>query len=122
MSPRIQKTTVRLHHLTPAEAEVWVTAELNEASSGLELRGRLVGPRCPGATTVEVAYPFRPCPEGVADQPHALAVRAFIPEPSIWTEQTPFVYEGPLELWRDGECQDKVKVTVGLRFGNSHPR
>ena len=79
-----------------------------------ELRGRLMGPRCAYAATVEVAYPFRPLlrrPEGLAD----LTVRAVIPEPSLWEPSCPFLYGGTVELWEDGVRCDQAPIRRGLR-------
>lgn len=114
MSNSIRRTTVEVRRATPAEAEVWVVAEPEEVTPATELRGRLVGPRLPGRTTVEVPYPFRPAP-GAAGSPRTLAVRVVIPEPNLWTEAAPFVYEGPLELWQDGRRCDAVAVSVALK-------
>jgi hypothetical protein len=38
-----------------------------------------------------------------------------IPEPNVWTEATPFVYEGTLELWQDGERQDQAPISVAFK-------
>jgi hypothetical protein len=114
----IRETRVEIRRLTPTEADVWFIAELDSVSPGTELRGRLVGPKCPGVTTVEVPYVL--CrPRGLdADSPKNLAVHALIPEPNMWTEQTPFVYEGPLELWQDNKLCDVVSLSVGLKFSH----
>jgi len=111
----IRKTTIEIQRLSAAEAEVWVSAELEELTPSTELRGKFTGPRCPGVTTVEVAYPLRPLPRLPASPPATLTVRALIPEPSLWTETTPFLYTGRLELWQDGACADVVKLVVGLK-------
>jgi hypothetical protein len=79
-----------------------------------ELRGRLMGPRCPGVSTIEIAYPLRP----LSAEGNTLTARVLIPEPNLWTEATPFVYEGPVELWQDGQCCDATRVTVGLKLGS----
>ena len=77
-----------------------------------QVRGRLTGPRCPYTTTVEVAYPFREHSRdyGEGGSPR-LTLRAIIPEPSWWDPQTPFLYEGPVELWQDGRLVD-VSLSV----------
>ena len=113
MSNRIRRTTVEVRRLLPTEAEVWVIAEVADVTATSELRGRLMGPKCPGVTTVEVAYPFRPPPQ-YATSVNGLAVRAVIPEPNLWTETTPFFYDGPLELWEDGRRCEVVQVSVTL--------
>ena len=116
MTNRIRTTSVEVRRLSPAEAEVWVTAELDAVTPATELRGRLVGPRCPGMSTVEVAYPFRPVPGLSAGPADRLTVRAIVPEPNLWTEKMPFVYEGTLELWQDGQRCDTAAVSVPLRL------
>lgn len=115
MSNQIRKTSVEVRRLSAAEAEVWIEAEPAAVTATTALRGRLVGPRCPGVSTVEVAYLFRPLPP-TSDRPaERLAVRVLIPEPNLWTEETPFFYEGSLELWQDEERQDSVRLSVALK-------
>ncbi len=115
MSNRIKQTRVEVRRLSSAEADVWVTAEVEVVTPTTELRGRLTGPRCPGVTTVEVAYPLRPLPRPADGRANTLAVRALIPEPNLWTETTPFVYEGRLELWQDNQRADVAPLAVGLK-------
>src|SRR4051812_27257434 len=82
----------------PAEPEVWITVTPAFQTPTTDVRGRLMGPRCHYASTVEVAYPLRPFarpPEGLP----ALARRVVIPEASLWEPQCPFLYQGPVELW-----------------------
>src|SRR5260221_11284590 len=81
-----------------------------------EVRGRLMGPRCVYASTVEVAYPLRaghgaPAPEA---NPRIIK-RVVIPEPNWWDPISPFLYEGPLELWQDGELCDQRTLRHALR-------
>jgi hypothetical protein len=114
MSNRIIQLHVRDRSLDPAQAELWVNAEAEHVSSTTELRGRLMGPRCRYAATVEVAYPLRPFarrPEGL----NGPAARVVIPEPSLWDPEGPFVYQGIVELWEDGRLCDQVVLRRGLR-------
>jgi hypothetical protein len=103
---------VRNDRLTPAEAEVRVTVALRGVLAEPELRGRLVGPRCAYASTVEVAYPWRPLSP---ERPNVLAARVIIPEPSLWDPVCPFLYEGPLELSHKGGRGYTWQVSHGLR-------
>jgi hypothetical protein len=100
--------------LTPNEAEVWVFVEAESMSATTEVRGRLMGPSCPYASTVEAAYPLRPFrewPEGFSP----LTRRVIIPEPSMWDTVSPHLYRGVVELWEDGQLCDRVSVRHGLR-------
>jgi hypothetical protein len=49
-------------------------------------------------------------------------MRVVIPEPSLWDPISPFLYEGPIELWQDGQRCDSVQVRHGLRWfsGTGH--
>jgi Glycosyl hydrolases family 2 len=113
MSNRIRNTRIDIRRLSPAEAEVWVTVELEVVTSGSELRGKVTGPRCPGVTTVEIAYALLPLTRERQD--YALLARVVIPEPNLWTEATPFVYNARVELWEQGQRVDVANVAVGLK-------
>lgn len=76
--------------LDPAEAEIVFTGDPPPG-------GRVMGPRCAYASTVEVAYRLTPRPGGA---------RVVIPEPSFWDPQTPLLYEAVV-----GE----IRSTIGLR-------
>jgi hypothetical protein len=84
------------HHLDPMRAEV----RIRSIPAATEFHGRLMGPRCRFATTVEVAYPFRRL-----ETPGEFA--AVVPEPSLWEPAKPFFYEGRVE-WTgpQGERKD----------------
>jgi hypothetical protein len=114
MSNRILQIQVREHSLDPAQADLWITASAENVTPATELRGRLEGPRCLYAATVEIGYPLRPFtrrPDGM----EGLAARVVIPEPSLWEPQCPFVYQGTVELWQDGVRCDQVQIRRGLR-------
>ena len=84
--PAIRRVHVRYRSLSPAAAEVWVSAEVAGATPGAvgELHGRVMGPRCRYATTVEVAYPLRPLPP--------LPVRGYAPPRPMATVQAAFQF------------------------------
>jgi hypothetical protein len=116
MENRIRRIEVHDRSLNPISAEVWISVLPEQHTATTEVRGRLMGPRCPYSNTVEVAYPLRPLP------PHqktasssGLTVRAVIPEASLWEPQCPFLYQGPIELWQDGQCCDRIILSHGLR-------
>src|SRR5438105_3893021 len=102
MANRIRDFHLRDQLDDPAEAEVWVGVIPEQITPATEVRGRLMGPRCHYASTVEVAYPLRLFvrrPEGLP----GLAMRVVIPEASLWEPESPFLYLGPIELWEDGK-------------------
>ncbi len=116
MDNRIRQITVRNVQLNPSQAEVWITVVPEHQTPTTEVRGRLMGPRCPYASTVEVAYPLRPLsPSQKPTEPGGFTQRVIIPEVSLWEPQCPFLYQGPIELWQDGQRRDQVLVRHGLR-------
>jgi hypothetical protein len=110
MSNRIREVALSQHRWDAAEAEIWITVQPEQPGAGLELRGRLVGPRCPGVRTIEVAYPLRPLPAAAA--PAGLAARVVIPEPVAWQPDHPCCYEGTVELWQHGQKCDQAPLRV----------
>ena len=117
MENRIRRITVFAEHQTPTT----------------EVRGRLMGPCCPYASTVEVAYPLHPLSGALgaltqprspalgaltqprSPEPAGLTRRVIVPEASFWEPQCPFLYQGPIELWQDGQRRDRVIVKHGMR-------
>src|ERR1043166_282298 len=79
---------VHVRRLDPSLAELHIT--FNDLPHGVELSGRLMGPRCPGVTRVEVASRLRP-PRS------ANPWQLLIPERVFWSVDRPMVYEGPFE-------------------------
>jgi len=114
MTNRIVDIDVRTHRLSPTEAEVWVVVTAERTTPTTTVRGRFVGPRCALSSTTEVAYPLRPFPRKPADLPE-LAARLVIPEPNCWEPECPFVYDGVIELWQDGQRCD-VRQVPGYRL------
>jgi hypothetical protein len=49
-------------------------------------------------------------------------MRVIIPEASFWDPESPFLYEGPVELWQGGRLCDQVRLRRGLRITNLGPR
>jgi hypothetical protein len=120
MSNRIRDVQVTQRRWDAAEAELWITVTPEQLTPTTDLRGRLVGPRCPGVSTVEVAYALRPLPHSGAD-PTALTARVIIPDPLVGEPNRPFYYEGPVELWQDGQKCDEAPVRVLGRNSPSAP-
>jgi hypothetical protein len=112
---KLCEVNAEVHRLSPAEAEVWLQIDAREVAPSTEVRGRLTGPRCPGRTTIEVAYPlraFNQLPPGLPP----LSRRVVIPDPSLWEPERPFVYHAVIELWQDGKCCDRAEFDYGLRM------
>jgi hypothetical protein len=117
MSNKLGQVSVHVHRLSAAEAEIWLLIEAERVTPMTEVRGRLVGPRCPGVTTIEVAYPLRPFPRQPEGVP-LLSRRAVIPEPSLWEPERPYVYRAVVELWEDGQPCDLAEFDYGLRMAS----
>jgi hypothetical protein len=99
---------MRIHALDPTRADIRI--QFDGLPLGVEVRGRLMGPRCPGVSTVEVSYRLHAM---IGDASRTYQV--LIPEPNFWAPEHPFRYEGPVEFWRDGVLVGKITVSVGLR-------
>ena len=115
MSNKLRQVTAQVRRLSAAEAEVWLLIEAERITPTTEVRGRLMGPRCPGVSTIEVAYPLRPFPRQPEGLP-PLSRRVVIPEPSLWEPGQPFVYQAVVELWEDGQRCDGAEFDYGLRM------
>jgi hypothetical protein len=95
-------------------AEVHLEVTVARWTARTEIRGRLMGPTCAFAQTVEVAYPLRPLPAHPQDAT-TRSFRVIIPEASLWDLESPFLYHGPVELWQDGVRVDQFHLVHGLR-------
>ncbi len=115
MDNRIVDVRIEDRSLDPASAEVWVTVTPGRLTPTTEVRGRLMGPRSPYASTVEIAYPLAPLRRPEPTVPGALRSRVVLPEPSLWSPEGPYLYEGPVELWQDGQRCQRVTLRHGLR-------
>lgn len=118
MSNKLLQVTAQLRRLSAAEAEVWLLIEAERMTPTTEVRGRLVGPRCPGLSTIEVAYPLRPFPQQPDGVP-PLSRRVVIPEPSLWEAERPYVYRAIVELLEAGQVCDRAEFDYGLRMTDS---
>jgi hypothetical protein len=114
MDNHIRRIEVCDRSLAPAAAEVWIAVEPERRTPTTEVRGRLTGPRCAYANTVEVAYPLRPL-HRVPEESAGITMRVPIPEASLWEPESPFLYQGLVELWQDGRKCDQAAIRHGLR-------
>jgi hypothetical protein len=96
---------------TPAVAEFLVHVDVDTPVMGYEVVGRAVGPRCPGVSTVEVSYPMN----AVRIIANRLSLRCVIPEPNMWTSETPFTYSVSVDLLHDGKVVATRSGTVKFR-------
>jgi hypothetical protein len=122
MENRILDIQVEDRSLDPISAEVWITVRPEHLTPTTEVRGRLMGPSCPYASTVEIAYPLQLLRRPEQLSPGAMRYRVVIPEASLWDPQSPFLYGGPVELWQDGRLAEKRLVRHGLRHIIIGPR
>lgn len=122
MTNRILSVSLVNRSLDPASAELSLVVRPECIAPTTELRGRLHGPRCPYAETIEIGYPLLPPRPDQARTPETLSARIAIPEPSFWDPQSPFLYVGNLELWQGGTCHDRVKIVHGMREISLGPR
>jgi hypothetical protein len=117
MANRIRDFVIVNHRLDPIETELHIHVKVDELSPATGLRGRLTGPRCAYASTVEIAYPMKQIEHG-----GHVVLRVVIPEPSWWHPQTPFLYQGPLELWENGAVCERVDISHGIRLAQLTPK
>jgi hypothetical protein len=115
MDTRIARVEVLDRIISSAAAEVHIVVKPEPWDRLLQLRGRLMGPRCVFASTVEVAYHLRPLSDDRKTESETLVARVAIPEPSLWDPISPFLYAGPIELWCGQHRCDVALVRHGLR-------
>src|SRR5437868_12513844 len=114
MTNRICHIEIRERSADPAQSELWICVHPERETPATEVVGRFTGPHCRYATTVEVAYPLRRFPR-VPEGLQGIARRVVIPEPSFWEPESPFLYDGTIELWENGAAIDCVQLRRGLR-------
>ncbi|CAN5598120.1 hypothetical protein BH10PLA2_BH10PLA2_15520 [soil metagenome] len=111
------KASIRKHivRLTQAEAEIRFLVRTSSSGEDLHVRGRLMGPRCPYSSTVEVAYPLKEI-ERTSDAAGqtSILLRTIIPEPSMWDPQSPFLYSGPVGIWQRDQVLEQHTMQVGF--------
>jgi hypothetical protein len=100
--------------VSPAEADVWFSAVVQRVTPGAEVRGRVVGPRCLFAKTVEVAAPLRSVRHREQEEAVLIARTAF-PQPGFWGLDIPLLYRVVVELWQDGQRCEVSGFDLGFR-------
>jgi len=116
MTNSIKNISIWNQRLNPAEAEVAISVTPEHVFSMTQVRGRLVGPQCRYASTVEVAYALSEVSREYdsTDIP-GITCKVLIPEPSLWDPVSPFLYKGQVELWESGKQFEVVHITHCLR-------
>jgi hypothetical protein len=116
MTNSIKNIRIWNHRLNPAEAELAISVKPEHAFSMTQVRGRLVGPQCRYASTVEVAYALRETGREYASEGiPGIICKVLIPEPSLWDPVSPFLYKGQIELLESGKQCEVVQITHCLR-------
>jgi hypothetical protein len=116
MTNSIKNISIWNQRLNPAEAEVAINVTPEHVFSMTQVRGRLVGPQCRYASTVEVAYALRETGREYASEGiPGIICQALIPEPSLWDPVSPFLYKGQIELLESGKQCEVVQITHCLR-------
>ena len=112
---KIQQLTIQQKRLSSVEAELWVIVHVERIDPSTEIRGCLVGPLCSSIETVQINYPIKPIPRPIEYADNILVGRVIIPEPNVWTPQTPFLYEGGVQLWHEGKCADNKPLRATFK-------
>jgi hypothetical protein len=112
MNPQPPKITTEIVRLTSAIAELLIHADFGSDAGEVALAGKLMGPRCPGAETIEIAYALRGLPVTAT---HRRSARVVIPEPNLWEVNTPYTYWGMVEIHIDNKPVAAHPIEVGLK-------
>src|SRR6476646_8207256 len=92
-----------------AQARVYAQFQTSQRE-GLTLAGRLRGPTCAYADTLQTTLPFVDRGSGPS-----LLAEAYLLEPSFWTPDLPHLYRAELELRRGSEVIARTERPFGLR-------
>jgi len=84
------------------DAELWIVGPP-------EMTGRLAGPKTRCASTIEIPFYLQKIPHPNAP---AGGQRVLIPEPNLWSPETPYLYEAKLDL---GPSRGKAVFSWGFR-------
>jgi beta-galactosidase/beta-glucuronidase len=111
---RITSMTIELTYADSAVAQFLVRAMVDGSADGGVLKGRVVGPQCPGRTTIEIAYVL----ETLEISEASVTLKGVIPEPNVWTAEAPFLYEVTVEVLVDGRRMDSRTSKLALRHNS----
>jgi hypothetical protein len=116
MTNQIKEILIDVIRLDATVAELWITVIPDRVTDGTCVRGRVTGPRCALATTVDVSYPLRETSRQY-DKEGVLCIhsRVVIPEPNVWDPISPFEYLCKLELWQGDQRCDQTERVIQLK-------
>jgi len=104
---KITSLTVEMVRADTSVAQFLVRLTLDGSVTDCTLQGSVVGPRCPGITTVEIAYPLVLVETNEANA----SLKGVIPEPNLWTPEAPFVYEMTVDV-RLGDRKTDMRTSI----------
>ncbi|HEV3385118.1 MAG TPA: hypothetical protein VG097_09890 [Gemmata sp.] len=108
---KIASMTVEMQRADTAVAQFLVRIAVDGRVEGCEMKGRVVGPRCEGISTVETALPL----VLVEASEKTATLKGVIPEPNLWSTEAPFLYELKVEVWQGGRQTDTRTNMLALR-------
>src|SRR5579871_4918830 len=108
---KIVKVTAEFVRADTTIAQFLVKVTLDNPVGETEVKGQVVGPRCPGFSTVEIAYPLSQFDKWGS----VVVLKGVIPEPNLWSETTPFVYEIAVEVLVGGKSIDSRTTPLVLK-------
>jgi len=106
---------VLIHRLDAGLAELHVIIRGLPDDPIRIIRGRFLGPRCPGKDTIEQAFPLKL----ISTTPEAITGRVLIPEPNYAVESQPFAYHGRIECLHGGVIVQTWTPIVQFRESSS---
>ncbi|MBA4190182.1 MAG: hypothetical protein C0467_19530 [Planctomycetaceae bacterium] len=99
---KIVSTTIEPCRGSQASVEFVIRVTLDGTASSCKVSGRVIGPQATGFTTVEVAYAL----VSVEASDNTVSLKCVIPEPTLWTRESPFGYTWSVEVRVNGELTD----------------
>ena len=94
-------------------ARVYARLPVRDDTSGCELTGRVIGPRCRWAKTLPSASKLVEARRGGDGK--GLLAEATVPDPCFWSDEVPMLYDVHVELRRDGELMAAERRAIGFR-------
>jgi hypothetical protein len=99
----------------PAQVQLYLRVEAEQWTPTTEVRATLLGPRNALGPTAEVTHTFQPLKKPEPDVgPEIRTWRVLLPEPALWSPESPCRYEGTVELWQDGALADSHPLHYSL--------